>query len=66
MTYPDPKRVRDNRLTIRLDDYEHKLVQAMANYQGEQLSTLVRDMAVREAEQLLAVAQAQSLPRHTA
>src|SRR5258708_5350354 len=32
--YPDPKRVRDNRITIRLDDYEHALVQAMANYQG--------------------------------
>jgi uncharacterized protein (DUF1778 family) len=48
--YPDPKRVRDNRLTLRLDDYEHELVQAMALRQGEQLSTLVRRMAVREAE----------------
>jgi len=53
MTYPDPKRVRDHRLTLRLDDYEHELVQALANYQGEPLSTLLRDMVVREAQQFL-------------
>lgn len=41
--YPDPKRVRSNRYTIRLDDYEDGLVQAMANYQGEQLATLLRE-----------------------
>ena len=66
MTYPDPKRVRDHRLTLRLDDYEHKLVQAMAEYQGEQLSTLVRDMAVREAEQVLGMAHERSLCLRTA
>ena len=43
--YPDPKRVRSNRYTIRLDDYEDGLVQAMANYQGEQLATLLRELA---------------------
>ncbi|SDI77690.1 hypothetical protein [Variovorax sp. OV700] len=53
MTYPDPKRIRDNRLTLRLDDYEHGLVQALANYQGEQLSTLLRDLVMREAQQVL-------------
>ncbi len=51
--YPDPKRVRDNRLTLRLDDYEHELVQALANYQGEQLSTLLRELVMREAKQVM-------------
>lgn len=53
MTYHDPKRLRVNRVTLRLDDYEQELLQAMANYQGEQLSTLLREMALREAEQVM-------------
>ncbi|MBK1711283.1 hypothetical protein [Rubrivivax gelatinosus] len=52
--YPDPKRVRDNRVTLRLDDYEHDLLTALANYQGEQLSTLLRELVMREAQQVLA------------
>nr|WP_315210805.1 DUF1778 domain-containing protein [uncultured Albidiferax sp.] len=51
--YPDSKRVRQNRLTLRVDDYEHQLLQALANYQGEQLSTLLRQMVMREARQVL-------------
>lgn len=54
--YPDPKRIRQNRLTIRLDDYEHELLQALANYQGEQLATLLREMVMREARQVLGLA----------
>ncbi len=51
--YADPKRIRENRITIRLDGYEHDLLQALANYQGEQLATLMREMVMREARQLL-------------
>jgi uncharacterized protein (DUF1778 family) len=51
--YADPKRIRENRITIRLDGYEHDLLQALANYQGEQLATLMREMIMREARQLL-------------
>lgn len=51
--YPDPKRVRDNRLTVRLDDYEHALVMALANYQGDQPATLIRDLLMKEAGRLL-------------
>lgn len=40
--YSDPKRIRNNRLTIRIDEYEHDLIQALANYTGEQPSTLLR------------------------
>lgn len=65
--YPDPKRVRDNRITIRLDDYEHDLVTALAAYQGEQIGTFLRQIVVREAQQVLAAATAtQSVERRSA
>lgn len=48
--YPDPKHIRDNRVTIRLNDYEHDLVVALANYRGQQLSTFLRELALKEAE----------------
>jgi uncharacterized protein (DUF1778 family) len=51
--YPDPKRVRDNRVTLRFDDYEHELIVALANYNGEQTATLLRQLALREAMALL-------------
>lgn len=52
--YPDPARIRSQKVTLRLDQYEHKLLQALAEYQGEQLSTLLRQMVMREAQQVLA------------
>ena len=52
--YPDPKRVRSNRIVLRFDDYEHELITALANYQGEQLATLVRQLVMREASAVLA------------
>lgn len=66
MTYPDPKRVRSKRYTIRLDDYEDRLVQAMADFQGEQLATLLRELALREARQVLGLVHEPSLDRRTA
>lgn len=51
--YADPKRVRDNRVTVRLDDYEHQLIQALANYQGEQPAALMRQLIMREAANVL-------------
>ena len=59
--YSDPKRVRNNRLTIRLDDYEHELIQALANYTGEQPSTLLRQMALMQAEETLCLSHPSSL-----
>lgn len=52
--YPDTKRLKDNKITIRLDDYEHRLVMALADYQGEQPSTLMRRIVMRAAAELLA------------
>ena len=53
MSYPDPKRIKEKRITIRLDAYEHQLVVALANYQGEQPATLLRQIIVREAANFL-------------
>lgn len=54
--YPDPNRVRTEKVTVRLDQYERKLLEALAEYQGEQVSTLLRAMFVREAQQVLSAA----------
>jgi hypothetical protein len=52
--YSDPNRIRDHRLTVRLDRYEHDLITALANYQGEQPAVLLRQLIMREATALLA------------
>ncbi|WP_017454526.1 hypothetical protein [Herbaspirillum rubrisubalbicans] len=52
--YQDPKRVRQHRHMLRLDDYEQKLVESLAAYQGEQVSTLLRELALRQAAAILA------------
>lgn len=64
--YPDTKRIRNNRLTLRFDDYEHKLITALAEYQGEQTSTLLRQLIMREAAAVLGTESEQSVPRHSA
>ncbi|KAF1021867.1 MAG: hypothetical protein GAK30_01556 [Paracidovorax wautersii] len=68
--YPDPKRIRDNRMTVRFDDYEERLLRALADYLGEQPTTMIRELALRQAEELLGVSRdsvaAGSLPRKTA
>jgi len=38
---------------IRLDAYEQAIVEALANYQGEPVSTVIRQLAMRKAEELL-------------
>lgn len=53
--YPDPKRIRENRVTVRLDDYENDLVIALANYRGDAPSTMLREMVLREALAVLSV-----------
>jgi len=38
---------------VRLDAYEQAIVEALANYQGEAVSTVIRQLAMRKAEELL-------------
>lgn len=52
--YPDAKRIRSHRVMLRLDDYEHQLVSSIANYQGEELAVLVRQIVMREALAVIA------------
>ena len=42
--YPDPARIRSQKVTLRLDQYEHKLLQALA--EGSQESFSAADEAV--------------------
>ena len=62
--YPDAKRVKNNRVTLRFDDYENQLIIAMANYQGQQPATLLRELIMREAAAVLGMAD--SVPQKTA
>jgi hypothetical protein len=62
--YPDAKRVKNNRVTLRFDDYENQLILAMANYQGQQPATLLRELIMREAAAVLGMAD--SVPQKIA
>lgn len=44
--YPDPQRVRHQRISTRLDDYEAQRWRTMCDQQGIQPATLLRDLAV--------------------
>lgn len=44
--YPDPKKVKDNRYTFRLNDYEDAHLRALANMTGEQPATLIREIVM--------------------
>jgi len=63
--YSDPKRVRQHRHMLRLDDYEQALVEALADYQGEPVATILRQLALRQAAALLSADPAASVSRGT-
>jgi len=58
--YPDAKRIRKHRVMVRLDDYEHDLVSSIANYQGEELAVLLRQIVMREAVAIIAAGDSNS------
>ncbi|MGS0943739.1 hypothetical protein [Pseudomonas sp. JZ134] len=51
--YQDSKRIRKNRATINLDDYEQALINALVDYTGLDQATLLRQLAMQEARELL-------------
>ncbi|WP_433692423.1 hypothetical protein [Herbaspirillum seropedicae] len=61
--YPDPKRVRQHRHMLRLDDYEQALVESLAHYQGEPVATILRQLALRQAAAILASDTGSSVSR---
>lgn len=44
--YPDPKKVKDNRITVRFNDEEDAKLRNFANTLGEQPATLVREIVM--------------------
>ncbi len=51
--YQDSNRIRGRRVSINLDEYEARLIDALVDYTGCQHSTLLRQLALAEARQLL-------------
>ncbi len=52
--YPDPKRIRSGRVVIRLNDYESELLKQLSIKTGDQLSSMLREMVIRQAREILA------------
>lgn len=53
MTYADPNRVRTNRVTARFDNYENKLITAIAEFKGMEPAVLIREIAVQAALEIV-------------
>ena len=51
--YQDPKRIRKNRVSINLDDYEAAVINALVNYTGTERGELIRLMVIAQAEAVL-------------
>jgi hypothetical protein len=64
--YPDIKRIRNNRIMVRMDQYELAIVESIANYQGEAVATIVRQMVMKEAMAIMAEFENDSVGRRAA
>lgn len=62
--YPDPKRVRQHRIVVRLDQYELDVLASIANYQGEAIATMARNLIMREAATVLSSDNTGSVTQH--
>lgn len=51
--YPDPKRVRNHRIAINLNDFEYAVIESLSNWLGIDKSRLVREMVMSQAKRLL-------------
>ncbi|RCV89702.1 ribbon-helix-helix protein, CopG family [Billgrantia montanilacus] len=51
--YQDPKRVRTNKATVYLDEYEDAIITALANYLGVSKAEVMRQMMMKEAQETL-------------
>lgn len=57
--YSDPRRVRDNRLAIRLDDYELEVIKKLAEKKGLSVAAVTRELAMCGALRLFDLPGAQ-------
>lgn len=51
--YADPALIRKHFVKLTLNDREAALIEALCAYTGEQKAALIREMALRMAEQVL-------------
>ena len=50
--YQDPNRIRQKFATVYLDQYEADVITSMANYLGVSKAELVRQLVMKEAQEL--------------
>lgn len=50
--YSDPTNIRNHVIKIRLNDKENALIEALANYTGQQKSSLARELLMKSAEEI--------------
>lgn len=53
--YSDPALIRKHFVKLSLSDREAALLDALCNYTGEQKASLIREMVLRKAEEVLHV-----------
>jgi hypothetical protein len=53
MSYSDPALIRDVIIQVRLNDNEAELLDAVVRYTGQQKSTLMRELFLRQAQRVL-------------
>jgi hypothetical protein len=51
--YADPAKIRSHVVKIRLSEEEHRLIQALVDYTGEQRAALIRDLVLEQAQAVL-------------
>lgn len=51
--YADPAKIRSHTVKLRLNDEEAKLVDALADYTGEQKAVLLREIILEQASSLI-------------
>lgn len=47
--YPDERRIKNNRVIVRFDDFEYELLVSLAAYRGDQLATMLREIIMNDA-----------------
>lgn len=52
--YPDPKKVKDNRWMLRLNDYHQEQLIELSELTGEQPSVILRELSVDGLQRKLA------------
>lgn len=57
--YKDPRRLKASRINVNLDHFEDNLIEALVAYTGTEKATLVRELVMRAALDLLGVASQQ-------